>query len=785
MSALFNTLDQVIAKVLPNVSAFANKYPDDWDSAMWSNLEDLIGHVYRSFLRSLLSDPHIKDLRYVIDQQEAKPLGENVTLCAINHRGLFRQNGRSTLLEPCGAFYPRTAIAKRHEALHHTYMYLVQKAESINQLFLGTKTSLKCLAVVFGEEDEPRIDISRDKLHGTFHISNSLADYLAPTDLRLQWKEVIHRILKEVKPSKILNSLDRKGRLPPELSSLDKSLFRNNPLNPLDVIRQWPKLFRQWLSIYTMEDLQNIEKAGILFGSWLWSISWLMFYCQEDVAGRFFYTIRLPLIDEDLKGVFPESSVSIVTKVGLTEDQLNKFREIADELSPSKGFIAITNLIKTSVRNFRKNRLGLLKKLDKTYKVHNDLRFLLEKLYSGYDLPMDFKRMCFFLNLARCFVGRHHEGESLRFCFIYGFGYDRVNAESNGMLDEYHSPLLPRWLRFLDRAKVAFDADEKDKTKELGESLADWIKGNDLQLQRPDVALYFEEDANTDYPRPSILVQIRRSFPEELHPVSTELELRQALRDLTECSNRTVAVLTGSSGLFVFILGKCLLVRCSGRDDWNDPFYLQITDDGLVLEDQIDTDFKDIFKDTFSDRNEVAEKAAEIVKRLCEALVTMGYGAMFVVRRKEAWISSSKKLRPLNPVWLLRSTVQNSDDLKNECAVFALMAALDGATELLLPSDTNEPIQFYCRRFAQIEPKYRVWKDDKDELGDVILESEADKNMWRLFIGKGTRHHTALLLSRRLSDSLIITISADGPVTVFQDGTIKKPRSKIPIRFAP
>jgi len=312
MSTLSNILDQVLAKALPAAALYADLNSDKRDSQVWSKLEDTIGGVYHSYLRSLLSDPHVErradDLPYAVAPACPPPFGANVTLGAINQRGLFRQNGRATLLEPCGAFSPRTTEAGRHDALHHVYMHLVlvQKAESINQLFLGT-TNLPSLAVILGEEGDPCIEISHDGLHGTVHVSTTLADLLAKHDLRHRWKEAIQRILTDLKAGEILDSVRRKGRLPPELSLLVEPQYRPDQLDPLDVIRRWPKLFSQWLSIYPKEKLPNIEKAGILFGSWLWSIAWLMFYCQEEVAGRFFYTVRLPPIIEKPERVLPET----------------------------------------------------------------------------------------------------------------------------------------------------------------------------------------------------------------------------------------------------------------------------------------------------------------------------------------------------------------------------------------------------------------------------------------------------------------------------------------------
>jgi len=82
-----------------------------------------------------------------------------------------------------------------------------------------------------------------------------------------------------------------------------------------------------------------------------------------------------------------------------------------------------------------------------------------------------------------------------------------------------------------------------------------------------------------------------------------------------------------------------------------------------------------------------------------------------------------------------------------------------------------------------------VWRDDEDflgsDLGSAIVRTNVDVDMTGQLVGKGTRHHTAVALSRRLTGALVITVSANGDVTIYKDGTIKELPSRLTVRFAP
>ena len=268
----------------------------------------------------------------------------------------------------------------------------------------------------------------------------------------------------------------------------------------------------------------------------------------------------------------------------------------------------------------------------------------------------------------------------------------------------------------------------------------------------------------------------------EFHAVGTEIQLRDALRDLTEKSRTTVGVIVVGSGLLVFVGGQCILLPCNSRSEWKDQL-APLLWANLPLEVEIQSfmakTMEDIFAKAGVSKTITAETAA-VLHRLCETLVALGHGALIVVRRKGDDRGSS--LTPLNPVWGLRNSASILD-LRNDCTTYALMAALDGATEMLLPQgDEDQEIFFRCRRFVQTN--IPLWKDETGGFAGEAVVDDLTSLLALSLIGKGTRHHSALALSKQLgAAALVITVSADGPVTFWHNGDLRKPQ--VELRYAP
>ena len=117
---------------------------------------------------------------------------------------------------------------------------------------------------------------------------------------------------------------------------------------------------------------------------------------------------------------------------------------------------------------------------------------------------------------------------------------------------------------------------------------------------------------------------------------------------------------------------------------------------------------------------------------------------------------------------------------------FALMAALDGASELVIPNSDDDTFSFHCRSFVQT--RIPIWKQiRKGECGDATLTPKVEQRSTKLLslLGKGTRHHSAYALSCDLgTNALVITLSADGPVSIWRNGEQLKSKEG-ELKYAP
>jgi len=737
----------------------------------WWGFEEQLAKVYLAILRPFLRDCHLnRDLGFDLSSaREVAVADEGICLGALNFRGLFRRNGRETLLEPCNGYLPRTSAIDRHESLHETYLQMVGKADSINQLFLSA-TSLHSLGIEYsGQRAASCISRSDDKLHAILKICKGLEAKLASPQIREQWTSTIRDWLADPQ-----NEAGFEGSIDEYLQTHDVRGLRDKvdqlqSKNSVEIIRRNAKLFEQWLSLPHRDQPRRMRQAGDLFETWIQSLGWLLFYCRPEHAGSYFYTVRLPCLLPDKQGVLPDSSLSIVGKSRPDETILSVFLNLHTILSSNKRFLRVLEIAKGKFRKFEKGRIGSLASTGD----NNDLASVLSRL-KGH-LAFDQKKVTFILKMARYLVGQKHEGHTLSFCFIFGFSRERIDAESGGMMQEVPGDLQKRWGRFREAFNVQSDA------ASVGDAMNRWIKSNDLQMQRQDTALFFEEVANEPLPTPTSLVRLRYESMGEFHAVGTEIQLRDALRDLTEKSRTTLGVIVAASGLLVFIDGKCMLLPCNNRTHWDEPLTVLLWGD-----EPIETEIKAFLTSTLSEifgtgrvSDGTVMETTGVLHRLCETLVALGHGALIVVRLK--CNDGGSYLTPLNPVWGLRDSASESD-LRNDCTTYALMAALDGATEILLPQDANDrAILFKCRRFAQTNTP--LWKDTLEGLAGEATVHDTTLVPPLSLVGKGTRHHSALALSMQLGGALVITVSADGPVTFWRNGSLIQ--APVELRYAP
>jgi len=752
----------------------------------WWNVEKILAKLYLALLYPFIRNRH--QIRHkgffgfpLPDLPEIGSNSSSIRLGAVNYRGLFRQNGRLTLLEPCGDFRPRCTNSDQHDYLHAFYMRLVGKADSINQLFLAS-TRLSSLSVIFdaSEGGAATVEINEQTAHAKFVITPSLVSE--------EWSKTIHEYLTESMSEKGIKKLllGEEQRLLRLISLYDpvssNAASEKNVINrAMDAMSKHVEFYRGWLSLPFRTTILGPARAGSAFEAWFHSLGLLPFYCSSKHAGNWFCTLRLPAFVAAGAAVIPDTSVSLVAQEQPDEKTLNAFLSLRSLIEEHPVMESIRGIVNDKYHKFERYRLGNLSTVDK----HKDLGAVFNHLKKS-SLAIDRNKLIFLLKVARSIGGDKHEGQPLRFCFVFGFSWQRIDAESGGLIRELSTDLKGRWCDFCKYFKLKDGQEEQ-----YGDGLIRWIKSNDLQLQRSDVAVFFEETSESLFPVPTRIVRICHRIGGETFPVATEVQLRDALRLLTQSSSTTVGVLTVHSGLIVYYAGSCLLVPCGQQDDWDVPVNPRIAWDGKPIEEEVKDFIKEELEQTFSktfldselDPKTIIADTAEILNKLCETLVTMRHGSLIVVRSDGADYRTT--LQPLNPVWCLHRTI-SADAMQRECTTYALMAALDGATEIVIPSTSSkQELLFGCRKFVQTStPVWRGVNGSHD--GDAELCDDQFHVAPIELVGKGTRHHSALSLSKELgSKALVITVSADGPITLWRDGAKCTPAQGVRLRYAP
>jgi hypothetical protein len=390
----------------------------------------------------------------------------------------------------------------------------------------------------------------------------------------------------------------------------------------------------------------------------------------------------------------------------------------------------------------------------------------------------------FLLKMARLLVQQKHEGSPVRFCFILGFSWERVDAESLGGLAEIEG-LRNQWQAFLDKTIESTARNRRRCGKEevvksspkgglplVAEGMEKWIKTGDLTLQPWDTVLFFEEDRDEVFPVPTSVVRVYSASESGRDPVASEFQLRGALRSITDASPGTVAVLVGDTGMVLIVRGKAIFLPCEPGipydSDLGEVRLWGSKADGELFEEWMVGMFS---SGAFGSlESGVKVRASKLVRSLCEALVCSGHGALLVI--SPPLDGGACRLAPLSPAWVVQPELGDAMT-HSDVLLIALMAALDGATQInLCNAEPGRDIRIYGRKC--VLPTAEVWTEDGD--GYPVLSDGFDRNDALEFVGKGTRHHSALALSGSYPDILVLTVSADGPVNVWQNGERVTPR---------
>ncbi len=316
------TLQNYFSSVLTNVL----KKQEEYNALLWHEFERIIGNLFLSILRPFIPNPQIKRDSaldgFITSKFNIHNIAETgICLGAVNFRGLYQRNGRQTILEPCGSFLPSSTLEDFHSSIHETYLNLASKSISINQLFL-VNTPLDYLAVKFDPGSMSTVTVSAGRKNADIILSDRLINDKDFNNIYQQWDIFFSaQPLNEKTNQEILTVKDYCER-----SFRNKALTMIKNESSLPLLSEWFKL--------PQNEPGDLISAVTLFEEWLRSIFWLRFYCREAHAGSFFYTIRLPQLLADDK-IFPDSSLSIVSKLDVPPDILDSKSERKCVFSPS------------------------------------------------------------------------------------------------------------------------------------------------------------------------------------------------------------------------------------------------------------------------------------------------------------------------------------------------------------------------------------------------------------------------------------------------------------------
>ena len=747
----------------------------------WNALEDILGHIFfglANFFAPHEYDtfpcPHNGSNDFALSIPSTTRPNISTQYLAVNFRGLYRRNGRETIIATYNKFRSKYPKLESHIKLHSIYMEnLSRKTESINHLFLAS-TILPALSIHFTNNKNSSINLDQIcSIKIGQDILQALNDFLN------QWQSKVALFLSD---------------------NLDESTFRNNLTNTREkikiTIRQvtlnflGSHFFDEWRNkIPHKPSPVNAIDAVKRFENWLFSICWLAFYVNKQHAGKFFYSLRLPslmnLNGHDHKAIFPDSSLSLVTLLKLPHDAVNLMNGFSGVLHANNNFIKILKHTKKIFDDFKNERRRSQSSYNRAAIRENILaNFIAEhgknisSLINGKvreeALPVDFTKLVFLLNMSRLLVGKQHEGVPLHFCFIFGFSWERIDSESKGTLKEVISNLCDQWYQFIKSVLK-----NNNSEPNIADGMSRWIKNADLLLQPWDMALFFEEAEGSTWPVPTSAVRVSNRVSQINESVATEFQLRQALKHLTAESLPTAAILVHQNGLILYVLGKQILIPCN-----SDTIYSESYIDIRLFHDPTDQQFKadeDIFNEFLNDvlsenifTNTIQRgNACELITNLCEALVTHGHGAMIILGSE----NQRSALKPLNPVWVVEPNI-NGPGLKEGILLYALMSAMDGATEIYL-SDKDAGLISIATRKSANNNDVDIWQ--YNENGEVVLSARFDHTIALGLVGKGTRHHSALALSSQLGKkAIVLTVSADLPISLWEDGKKRKPRPQYP-----
>jgi hypothetical protein len=738
-------MDSKFSQYISQVSNWAKDTLHDKGNAFWNITEEVLADIHLLFLQPFLRDAVPGPKSAILQPRQWNEFSKSAprfdfrlqaTLGAVNWRGLYLENGRRTRLAPSGTLKRKYPSQQWHETLHHDYLGFAGRHVSINQVFL---------------EWPVRKDQLPQSLSITFGASKSsiLVDHGNGVQVTVS-AELCKRLISAIERQTVLEGHKPSRRSHGDFAALIH--LRESAESRIEEAIRFVLMREGGLFTQFREELvtgASSRDAITKFQDWMTSIFWLRLYCSQTFAGTSFYTARLPLtLTEETD--YPDSSISIVSR-GQLGDIRNSGALMLRMLKDNHQYGELKSFVREGFDTFVESRKAQPSQEDREYALWS----LVDTHERDRALPTDFKKLAFICRLTQFLSGTKHEGHMLRFAFLLGFKHDQVLAQVNGAIEPYGTDL--NW--------PDIEMEQSD-----GKAVAKWIEANALLLQRWDLALFFESfDETTSYPIAKRLVRVRRCVSGSLSPHSAlwhgyptnELELRKSLIRITAERKGTAAVLISERGAVLVLRGRPYLFHYHGEEGARR--FVALVEGNKSFTESFEEILAHQLEELAGKKGEIWKKRAQQLRELAEALVVLGHGALIAIRVSNSIVP---ELPPLAPVWKLHET-QSVDELSEDIMSFALGSALDGATEVIFPRGDKTHGAVMFRRYA--DKTFTPWKQDNNE---TIRQPgyRPSHISWGEMMTFGTRHRSALALSKSTSDVLVLTVSADGPVRLWRKG---------------
>ena len=329
-------------------------------------------------------------------------------------------------------------------------------------------------------------------------------------------------------------------------------------------------------------------------------------------------------------------------------------------------------------------------------------------------------------------------------------------------------------------AKLLWPITEEFKVNE--DVVASWILGNNLILQRWDHLLFFQDmDEDEKFP---VLQKILRFSNEYLeHPgIIDEYYAMEYFENFIQHKRKDDSeIIFGLAGVIItekritLILPNETYFIVKNKSNKMTPLLKSGQPRQVCFTEEITAQLKQF---NLQNNDRYISKISRFLYNLGEAIVTLQHGALLIIRYATGW-ELSPLLHPLGPVWLIQPEMNMNNLEDQDIHNLALLASLDGATEIILNDNNEKNIMIRFRR--SVKSLHSIWVDDQNKNNNVILAddghgllNEDGDNDRGIIMTMGSRHQAAYSISHENQDkTFVISISSDGPRRIWHGGEKK------------